>query len=88
MSDQPTVLSREGQYLRLGGRYEEALLRYEKLIEIHKENYEAWFYKGTCLRMLGRYEEAIRAYETTLAIYPNHDLAKDGIELCKESLQK
>lgn len=50
------------------GKYEEALIAYDKAIEINPKYFEAWNYKGTVLYNLGRYEEALIAYNKAIDI--------------------
>jgi tetratricopeptide (TPR) repeat protein len=48
--------------------FEDALLAYDKVIEINPQNSEAWNNKGTALGMLGKYDEALLAFEKAVTI--------------------
>ncbi len=47
-------------------RKEEAVIAYNKALEIKPDLHEAWYNKGVALNDLGREEEAIEAYEKAL----------------------
>ncbi|MBE7445580.1 MAG: tetratricopeptide repeat protein [Planctomycetia bacterium] len=53
------------------GRYEDALVAYEKTIEIQPDSYGAWTNKGLTLSRLGKHAEAVVAYEKALQIQPD-----------------
>ncbi|AKB43939.1 tetratricopeptide repeat protein [Methanosarcina vacuolata] len=50
------------------GRYEEAIIAYEKALEIDHKHIDSWNNKGIALYCLGRYEEALQAYDQSLKI--------------------
>lgn len=53
-------------------RYKEAVICYDKVIEIDKNLAGAWHNKGISLANLGRYKEAIESYDQSLAINPEN----------------
>ncbi|RPJ64758.1 MAG: tetratricopeptide repeat protein [Alphaproteobacteria bacterium] len=55
-------LSNKGNSLYYLGRYEEAILAYNKTIEINPQYANAWHNKGVSLDNLGRHEEAVVCY--------------------------
>jgi tetratricopeptide (TPR) repeat protein len=54
------------------GRYEEAIARYDKALEIDPHYLNAWNNKGVSLDELGRREEAIACYDKALEIDPRY----------------
>ena len=60
----------EGVSLYNQGRYSEAIIEFERSLEIDPANKEAWLYKGLSLDDLGRYPEALICYDTAIAIDP------------------
>jgi tetratricopeptide (TPR) repeat protein len=58
-----------------GRHYAEALLAFEKTIEIDPSYYNAWINKAMCLSSLGRAGEAIEACNRAIKIYPSHPRA-------------
>jgi tetratricopeptide (TPR) repeat protein len=50
------------------GRYEEAIVCYDKLLEINPKDVDALYNKGVALSDLGRYGEAIVCYDKLLVI--------------------
>lgn len=58
------------------GNYSEAIMAYDKAIEVNPQNAEVWYNKGTSLDSLGKYEEAVEAYEKSNKIEPQKLVAK------------
>lgn len=54
------------------GELEEAILLFDKSIELKSDEYVSWYNRGICKSMLGLYEEALLDYEQTLKIYPDY----------------
>ncbi|HXX06311.1 MAG TPA: tetratricopeptide repeat protein [Candidatus Bathyarchaeia archaeon] len=52
--------------------YEDAILNYDKAIEINPSFVSAWNNKGIALSRLKRYEDAINCYDKAIAIEPRH----------------
>ncbi|MEC4816698.1 MAG: tetratricopeptide repeat protein [Scytonema sp. PMC 1069.18] len=44
---------------------------YAELLEIHPNNYKAWYSRGVLLKNLGRYEEAVATLDKALEIKPD-----------------
>jgi tetratricopeptide (TPR) repeat protein/ribonuclease BN (tRNA processing enzyme) len=65
----------EGFALDELGRHEEAIICYDKALEIRPDDESSWYNKGNALEDLGRYEEAIICYDRALEIKPDHELA-------------
>lgn len=60
----------EGVSLYDQGRYSEAIIKFDRSLEIDPTNKEAWLYKGLSLDDLGRYPEALICYDKAIAIDP------------------
>lgn len=45
------------------GRYEEALVSYDRVVELDPRYALAWLVRGNALGILGRYEEALPCFE-------------------------
>ncbi|NJM28006.1 MAG: tetratricopeptide repeat protein [Pseudanabaena sp. RU_4_16] len=54
------------------GRYEEALLSFDRVLKIKPDFYEAWRSRGNALRKLRRYAEALVSYDRAVEIKPNY----------------
>jgi Tfp pilus assembly protein PilF len=53
------------------GKYNEAILSYNKSIEIDPKYVRAWLNKGLAFHYLGKYNESINCYDKALEIDPN-----------------
>ncbi len=71
----PEVISdayaRQGDALAVAGKYDEAIVLYDRAIEVYPESCEAWTRKATALRMVGRQREALECLERAIDIYPS-----------------
>jgi len=65
----PDIAS-QGDALYDQGRYEEALARYNKAIELNPNSGIAYGGRGSALRMLGRYPEALAALNKAIELNP------------------
>ncbi len=54
------------------GNNEDAIIAYEKAIELNPAHTSAWNNKGIILFRLKRYDEAISCYDKAIEINPNH----------------
>jgi tetratricopeptide (TPR) repeat protein len=61
--------------LSLRGEYDEAIICYDKALEIDPNYATAWCFKGNALRTLKKYDEAIICYDKALEIDPNYATA-------------
>ena len=75
ISGNPLELLQVGNYLLKIGRYSEALVAYEKAIEIKKDFALAWLSKGISLYYLNEFWPALDAYEKVLSIKKDYALA-------------
>ncbi|MBP1648968.1 MAG: protein kinase [Bacteroidetes bacterium] len=50
------------------GHLEEALIWYDKALEVDPENADAWINKGACQHKLGRLEDSVRSFSRALAV--------------------
>ena len=62
------------------GKYNEAIMCYDKAIEIDPEFVYAWYNKGLALYYTGKYKEAIKCYDKAIKLDPNYSPAKAGKE--------
>jgi tetratricopeptide (TPR) repeat protein len=62
----PEAWRRYGQALLDGGRYEDALVGFERAVELGADDVVTWRLTGHALRGLGRPEEALAAYERAI----------------------
>ncbi|HLO89401.1 MAG TPA: CHAT domain-containing protein, partial [Nostocaceae cyanobacterium] len=54
------------------GKYEEAILSFNKALQINSDYYQAWKNQGIALNNLRKYEEAILSYDKALQIKPDY----------------
>jgi len=52
--------------------YDDAIVNYDKAIELNPSFTSAWNNKGIALSRLKRYEDAIKCYDKVIEIDPNH----------------
>jgi tetratricopeptide (TPR) repeat protein len=52
-------------------KYQEALVTYEKYVQINPRDAVAWREKASCLSFLGRFEEALNDIEKAIVIKPD-----------------
>ena len=55
--------------------YGNAVISWDKALEIKPDKHDAWYNRGLALSDLGRNEEAIASYEQAVAIKPDYDAA-------------
>jgi Flp pilus assembly protein TadD len=67
-----------GNALYIDSKYEEAILAYDKAIEIDPQSEPTWNNKGTALDKQGKYDEAIIAYNKAIEIDPKYLEAWNG----------
>ena len=60
----------EGRMLTNSGKYNEAIMAYNKAIEIDPQYFEAWTNKEVDLVNLNKYDEATASYENGIKINP------------------
>ena len=70
-TDDVDALSDRGATLDNSGQYEEAIVYYDRALDIDPNHVNALYNKGVALGNLGRYQEAIEYYDRALAIEPN-----------------
>jgi tetratricopeptide (TPR) repeat protein len=63
--------SKEGDALAAARKYGEAIVLYERAIEVNPESCEAWTNKAIALKALGRQREALECIGRALEIYPS-----------------
>ena len=72
----------KGIRLSFAGKYNEAILCFDKAIERKPDDRTAWFNKGNVLYNLGRYDEAILCFDRVIEINPNDDSSYRCRGLC------
>ena len=70
--EDPELLYSLGWGLHELSRYEEAIARYDRVLDFRPEDYQAWYNRGHALFKLEEYEEAIASYEKAVAIKQDH----------------
>ena len=63
---------KQGNDLMMKEKNEEAILAYEKAIDLDPKHVSAWNNKGIALFRLGRYQDAIDCYDKAIDLNPNH----------------
>ena len=76
----------KGYSLASLGRYEEAILYFDKVLEIDPHDANALNDKGSCLDELGRHEDALRCFDQALKIAPRKMNALNNKGNCLNSL--
>ncbi len=62
---------RRGINLATAKKYAEAVVAYDKAIQIKPDSFPLWFFKGNALYELQRYQEAVAAYDETIKLAPD-----------------
>ena len=52
------------------GKYDNALVAFDKALEIKPDDYKAWAHKAQLLDQIGRYKEAVEAYDKATSLNP------------------
>jgi tetratricopeptide (TPR) repeat protein len=65
-------LNNKGTSLEKVGRFDEAIVCYDKALDINSHIVETWFNKGNSLVSLGHFDEALKCHEKALEINPRH----------------
>lgn len=68
-------------------KYEEALVEYDKVIELKPDYVEAYYNKGNSLSNCGRYEEAIKEYNKAIELKPDYAKAINNKSMVIEKLR-
>jgi len=64
-----------GLNLHKGGDHQNAVVYFDKALDIDPNYAELWKNKGNALSAQSRYDEALNCYEKALDINPNHSMA-------------
>lgn len=68
------LLSELGLLFVAGQDYENAVVSWEKAVELIPDYHQAWYNRGVALAVLGRNKEAVNSYDHALQFQPgNHD---------------
>ena len=60
------------------GQYEQALISYDKAIELNPNDDSAWDKRGVVLERLGQYEQALISHDKAIEPNPNDESAWDN----------
>ena len=63
-------LVQKGNIFLKDGKFDDALVFFEKALFLNQDDPDLWNYKGIALRSLGRYEEAMDCFNKSLEIEP------------------
>jgi len=63
----------KGSILGSLNRFEEAMICFDRILEINPKSEKAWYGKGLALTNFGRLEEAIVCYDTAIEINPKYE---------------
>ncbi len=89
----PQLSFSAGDYVKQGnafffeGRYDEAILSYEKALQLNPESYEAWFGEASVLLISQQYDEAREAYQQAIVLKPDSYEAHFGQASALRKLQ-
>ena len=88
VADGPTAENfvNEGDDFYAEGRYQEALVAYDKALEIDSDSHDAWNNRGWALDQLGKYSEALDSHDKALNIDPGSYNAWTGRGVMLERL--
>ncbi|MGD9490142.1 MAG: tetratricopeptide repeat protein [Methanoregulaceae archaeon] len=56
------------------GKFSDAIVCFDRVIEMDPRHMKAWKERGICLKELGRYEEAIQCFDRSIALTPKERL--------------
>ena len=56
------------------GKFSDAIVCFDRVIEMDPRHMKAWKERGICLKELGRYEEAIQCFDRSIALAPKERL--------------
>ena len=68
-------LVQKGNIFLKDGKFDDALVFFEKALFLNQDDPDLWNYKGIALRSLGRYEEAMDCFNKSLEIEPRDKFA-------------
>ncbi|MBL1175123.1 tetratricopeptide repeat protein [Pantanalinema sp. GBBB05] len=63
----------QGLTMTATGRYEQALICYDQVLEVRPDFYEAWYERGLVLETRGYYADAIASFDRAISLRPNDD---------------
>ena len=63
----------------------EAITRADAILKISPSSTEAWHWKGVCTFQLGKYDEAKALFEKVLVLSPDHEAAKNYLDIISSS---
>ena len=68
-------LIKKGKHLVSAMEFEEALICWDKALEIDGENIEVWHSRGLTFYYMEDYEEAVKCYNKVIELCPDHSYA-------------
>lgn len=65
--------------------YEESLEAYNQAVKIYPDYSIAWMERGVVLHYLQQYDDAIESYKQAIKINPDYTLAKENLQIAKDT---
>ncbi len=83
-----TAWNNKGLALSKTGKFDEAIMCYDKALVINSKDYVVLNNKGSALYKKGETEKALQCYRDALELNPDSKTAKRGVKICMESVNK
>ncbi|MEN6472889.1 MAG: tetratricopeptide repeat protein [Syntrophaceae bacterium] len=90
VSAPPTAIDYNAEGIReaKAGKMEEAAVLFEKAVQAHSDNFNAWNNLGLALRKIGKNEEAVTAYQRAITVKPDFALVYKNLGIVLEQMGK
>ena len=76
-----------GVALGMTGRLDEAVIKFEKALDIKPDYIDAWINCGMALAKMGMFEQALKKYEKALSLNPKRSNVKNRINEIKKLIK-
>jgi len=84
----PEIFFTNGSYLFENGNYNNALLEFNKAIDLNNKSPKYLFFKGQCYERLGQTDKAVFEYTSALSINPEYFPALNARGICYYKLHR